>query len=61
MNKLLIINVCSNYGSTGKIAEQCGMLMKQKGREVYCDPDIIHLLKIRGLYINFRILFEYLK
>ena len=35
MPKLLIINVTCNQGSTGKIAEQVGLLMKEEGWDVY--------------------------
>ena len=35
MPKLLIINVTCNQGSTGKISEQIGALMKSAGWEVY--------------------------
>lgn len=35
MPKLLQINITRNQGSTGKIAEQIGQLMKQHGWEVY--------------------------
>lgn len=35
MPKLLIINVTCNQGSTGKIAEQIGLLMKEEGWDVY--------------------------
>lgn len=35
MPKLLIINITCNQGSTGKISEQVGLMMKQRGWEVY--------------------------
>lgn len=35
MSTLLIINVTCNQGSTGKISEQVGLLMKNSGWEVY--------------------------
>ena len=35
MPKLLIINVTCNQGSTGKIAEQVGLLMRKNGWDVY--------------------------
>lgn len=35
MPKLLIINVTCNQGSTGKIAEQVGLMMKEEGWDVY--------------------------
>lgn len=35
MPKLLQINITRNQGSTGKIAEQIGLLMEQRGWEVY--------------------------
>lgn len=35
MPRLLIINITCNQGSTGKISEQVGLIMKQRGWEVY--------------------------
>ena len=35
MPKLLIINITCNQGSTGKISEQIGLMMKQRGWDVY--------------------------
>jgi len=35
MSKLLQINVTSNWGSTGKIAEQIGLLAMKQGWESY--------------------------
>ena len=35
MPKLLIINITCNQGSTGKISEQIGVLMKEQGWDVY--------------------------
>ena len=35
MPRLLIINITCNQGSTGKISEQVGLMMKQRGWEVY--------------------------
>lgn len=35
MPKLLIINITCNQGSTGKISEQVGLMMRQRGWEVY--------------------------
>lgn len=35
MPKLLIINITCNQGSTGKISEQVGLMMKQRGWDVY--------------------------
>ena len=35
MTKLLIINITCNQGSTGKISEQVGELMKERGWDVY--------------------------
>ncbi len=35
MPKLLIINITCNQGSTGKISEQVGLMMKQRGWEVF--------------------------
>ena len=35
MNKLLQINVTANWGSTGKIAEQIGVLAQQQGWDSY--------------------------
>lgn len=35
MPKLLIINITCNQGSTGKISEQVGLLMKKRGWDVY--------------------------
>lgn len=35
MPRLLIINTTCNQGSTGKISEQIGLMMKQRGWEVY--------------------------
>lgn len=35
MPKLLIINVTCNQGSTGKISEQVGLMMKERGWDVY--------------------------
>lgn len=114
MIKVLQINVVVNQGSTGKIAEQIGHLVLQKGwRSVIAygrwprnseselirvgsdwdmrlhalesrirdnhglcsrsatkilikqikeiNPDVIHLHNIHGYYLNFKILFEFLK
>lgn len=35
MPRLLIINITCNQGSTGKISEQVGLIMKQRGWDVY--------------------------
>lgn len=35
MPKLLIINITCNQGSTGKISEQVGLMMKERGWDVY--------------------------
>ena len=35
MPKLLIINITCNQGSTGKISEQVGLMMKERGWNVY--------------------------
>lgn len=35
MPKLLIISITCNQGSTGKISEQVGLMMKQRGWDVY--------------------------
>lgn len=35
MPKLLIINITCNQGSTGKISEQVGLMMKKRGWDVY--------------------------
>ena len=35
MPKLLIVNITANQGSTGKISEQVGMLMQERGWDVY--------------------------
>lgn len=35
MPKLLIINITCNQGSTGKISEQVGLMMKQRGWDVF--------------------------
>lgn len=35
MSKLLIINITCNQGSTGKISEQVGLMMKERGWDVY--------------------------
>lgn len=35
MPSLLIINITCNQGSTGKISEQVGLMMKQRGWDVY--------------------------
>ena len=114
MTKLLQINVAINYGSTGKIAEQIGALVMERGWESYIahgryinssrshsiqvgdktgwifhaimtrlfdrhglfstratrrlvkqieeiKPDIIHLHNIHGYYINYKVLFNYLR
>ncbi|MCQ2238672.1 MAG: glycosyltransferase [Bacteroidaceae bacterium] len=114
MPTILHINVVANQGSTGKIAEQIGGLVKQKGwRSIIAygrwqnesesdlirigsdwgvrlhalksrffdnsglcsnsatrhfieqikilSPDIIHLSNIHGYYINYKILFDFLK
>lgn len=114
MPTILHINAVANQGSTGKIAEQIGCMVKRQGwRSVmaygrwsrgseselirigtkcdvwfhalesrFCDnsglcstsatrrfierikeitPDIIHLSNIHGYYINYQILFEFLK
>lgn len=114
MPKLLQINVTSNWGSTGKIAEQIGVLAQQQGWDSYVaygryanpsqlktikigtkldvyrhyaenrfldreglasqsatqhflkqvdkiKPDIVHLHNIHGHYLNYPLLFEYLK
>lgn len=112
--KLLQINVTANQGSTGKIAEQIGLLAQSAGWESWMaygrinngsslqslrigndidikwhgletrisdnhglasrhatrqfiarikkiDPDIIHLHNIHGYYLNYPLLFEFLK
>jgi len=113
--KLVQINVASNCGSTGKIAEQIGGLMKAKGWESYIvhaqrysrptiltdlstsssltekahyfgslltdgqglysrnttkdlvrkleeiKPDVVHLHNIHGSFMNYPVLFEYMK
>lgn len=114
MSTLLQINVASNWGSTGKIAEQIGVLAQQQGWDCYVaygryanpsqlktikigskldvyrhyaenrfldreglasqsatqhflkqvdniKPDIVHLHNIHGHYLNYPLLFEYLK
>jgi glycosyltransferase involved in cell wall biosynthesis len=114
MPTVLQINVCVNSGSTGKIAEQIGLLAMQHGWDSYIaygryinssksytiqvgdktdwifhaimtrlfdrhglsstratrklikqiqtiKPDIIHLHNIHGYYINYKVLFEYLR
>ena len=115
MYKLLQINSTQNYGSTGRIAENIGILANRNGFDTYMvhgprcvnpsalksictessfeekmhgvasrlfdahglgsvnatrrlvkimreiDPDIIHLHNIHGYYINYPILFAYLK
>lgn len=114
MNKLLQINVSANSGSTGKIAEQIGLLAEKNGWNVWMaygrtnndsrlktirigsdidvkehgfetrffdnhglasrtatkrfieqikeiKPDVIHLHNIHGYYLNYPILFRYLK
>ena len=115
MHKLLQINSTQNYGSTGRIAENIGILANENGFDTYMvhgprcvnpsvlksictessfeekvhgaasrlfdahglgsigatkrlikiireiDPDIIHLHNIHGYYINYPILFTYLK
>lgn len=115
MYKLLQINSTQNYGSTGRIAENIGILANENGFDTYMvhgprcvnpsalksictessfeekvhgvmsrlfdahglgsvcatrklirkfkeiNPDIIHLHNIHGYYINYPILFEYLK
>ena len=115
MTKLLIINITCNQGSTGKISEQVGELMKERGWDVYyahgarrvnpsklrtirigskiseyvhafmgrvfdaegygstretrllikeiskVSPDIVHIHNVHGYYLNFKILFNYLK
>lgn len=35
MKRLLIINITCNQGSTGKISEQVGLMMKERGWEVF--------------------------
>ena len=115
MKKLLQINPACNMGSTGRIAEQIGLLAKENGWECYLvhgarhvnpsqlhtiqnvtsigecvhaietkifdnhglssrratrrlvkkieqiSPDVIHLHNIHGYFINYKILFEYLR
>lgn len=115
INKILQINTTLNYGSTGRIVENIGLLSNQEGFETYVihgprfinpsqlksfctenlidekihgfkslffdahglgsrtatknvikkidliKPDIIHLHNIHGYYINYPILFQYLK
>lgn len=114
MPKLLQINVSANKGSTGKIAEQIGLLAKTEGWESWLaygrsnnnsslntirigndadirmhgiqsrffdnhglasakstrqfiekireiKPDVIHLHNIHGYYLNYPILFDYVK
>ena len=115
MKKLLQINPACNMGSTGRIAEQIGLIAKENGWECYLvhgarhvnqsqlqtiqnvtsieerihaietkifdnhglssrratrrlvkkieqiSPDIIHLHNIHGYFINYKILFEYLR
>ena len=115
MPKVLFINPAKNYGSTGKIIEQIGLLSKNSGWDPYLlhssrydnpsklgsikvgstlsekwhalmallfdrhglhsyqatkeailkikelKPDVIHLHNIHGYYINYPLLFQYLK
>lgn len=115
MKRLLQINPACNMGSTGRIAEQIGLVAKDNGWECYLvhgarhvnpsqlhtiqsvttieerihaietkifdnhglsscratrrlidkieniSPDVIHLHNIHGYFINYKILFEYLK
>ncbi len=113
MPKLIQINTTANWGSTGRIAEEIGLLVQSKGWESYIAysrgttsqshlikignkkdmylhglqtrildnhglasrqatcrlvehlkeirPDIIHLHNIHGYYLNYPILFNYLK
>ena len=113
MPKLIQINTTANWGSTGRIAEEIGLLVQSKGWESYIaysrgttsqshlikignkrdmyfhglqtrildnhglasrqatyrlveqlkkiHPDIIHLHNIHGYYLNYPILFNYLK
>lgn len=52
MHKLLQINVSANWGSTGRIAEQIGLLAMKEGWESYiaygryCNPSKSKLIKI---------------
>lgn len=52
MPKLLMINVCANWGSTGRIAEQIGVLAQKNGWDVYMayggssNPSSLSLIKI---------------
>ena len=114
MLRLLQINVCANQGSTGRIAEQIGGMVRSHGWDSYLvygrgyggsvshpvklgsaidvylhvfftrltdrhglfstratqklikqiqtiKPNIIHLHNIHGYYINYKVLFEYLR
>lgn len=52
MPKLLQINITSNWGSTGKIAESIGLKVMMEGWESYiaygrwCNPSQSHLIKV---------------
>ena len=115
MLTLLIVNITCNQGSTGKISEQIGLIMKERGWNVYfahgarrvnpsklktyqfstkrdeylhyarglvydgdglgskaatkrlvnfiniVKPDVIQLHNLHGYYLNYKILFDYLK
>lgn len=115
MPTLLIVNITCNQGSTGKISEQIGLIMKEQGWDVYLahgarrvntsklntyqfstvrdeylhyakgliydgdglgskastkrlvnyidkiKPDVIQLHNLHGYFLNYKILFDYLK
>lgn len=56
MPKLLQINVTANWGSTGKIAEECNQKAKASGWEIYSaygrymNPSASTLIKVGGKY-----------
>lgn len=58
MPKLLIINVTCNQGSTGKISEQVGVMMQERGWEVYLAHGARRVSKSQLHTINFSSKFE---
>lgn len=64
MPKLLQINVCANWGSTGKIAEQLNDYMRYKGWKTFfaygrsVNPNLSHLIHIGNKFFQAIALFE---
>lgn len=65
MPKLLQIDACSNWGSTGKIVEQIGLLAESQGWEVltvysrFANPSKLNRIKVGNKYFTYEHYFEH--